>query len=452
MHKLLSKVLSLKNLEQNQFPTMKENDFSKINGTIEELCRSMEIIKNLKFLNLKIIDVAETQKLKRKIRVQYSLVYKVKCNFEFLDEETGELLPLSFSVIVPKLVNGNYFYINGVEYEGVLFLNNYLPIFMEKEKEKNIIIKTMINNFTIILKEKNKRLAQSFVTIFTKKVNLAIFLLVLYANEDKKEIFNEIYGIDNWYEKELEDDDNREYCIVIGDKCICPRVLRPYMPYIAMSFNFLKLNEEKMNNNEYLLRRLGSFFSSNTNTYLEKGTIVKKTIERSLDDTTKRLLKTTSMFELFMREIKQSWSVDQGDFNSVDQKKIKFSELILFPLFKRISDNVYIYLNSRKKNINNTFKIAENIIIQHVTTSEVLQYNDSSSAFHAFKNYKVFYKNIDAGKHVSTNLRNVHKSMIGFADIFSSPLGDSTGLSSFVNTLRSKTIINSTNNTVKVLK
>jgi len=414
---------------------LKKSQYSHILEYIENICRSMEIIEGLTFIDVTVKN--HTDIIRRKININDTEYFRVTCNFTFNTGETIE--KYSFKMCIPKLIDSHYFRIEGVDYFGVVRLNNYKPIHNVTTNSKVILIKTLINNFTIELKDLSKRKNQSFVKVFTKNVNLSL-VLTLLADKSIVNMLNYVFGSDNWerleYTKENLKDIDCSNNIVFADAIINLKVVEPWQEKIITSFNAVKFYFDKMkdqNDDSYIIKQLGKNFSTNTNTFYEKGLVVLRTINRSLDEVTKDILGVETLLELFVLEIKKAENGEFNNYNDVVDKKFKFIENILFPFFKRISDNIYIYLNSRKKRIENVFKVSEDIIIKYVTSSELLQYDDTTSSFDSLVTSKISLTPLEVRKDkIGKKIRQLHESNIGLTDLFSSPNGKSAGLSTFL--------------------
>ena len=416
----------------------KRDQYSKIVKNIKSICRSMDIIEGLEFIGIKKLDHTEIRRMSSEI--DDSEFFRVICYFKFKDpnDEDSVEEEFNFKVSVPKLLDDHYFRINGVDYNGVGVLSNFQPVHNREKKSKTISIKTLINNFIVEIRENSKRKSASYVRVFTKRIHLSLFLLLL-NDCDIDSLFDNIFGEGNWSTmektldavRECKECEEFEY-IHFKDIIIKVKPTENWHYVITNSFGKLFYKRIKEDKN-YTVRQLGKNYSSNTNSYLEKGEIVLKTINRSLDDITAKLLNVNSMMELFIKEIKKSLQDVEIDSNDVREKKVSFIDIILFPLYKRVSDNIYIYLNSRRKNISNVFKIKESIILDAITTSDVLQYNDYTRAFDAFLLSKVSLSPISAKKEkLGRKLRRIHKSEVGVVDLISTPNGKSAGLSSYL--------------------
>ena len=442
---LLSDISSIfSNNEMKSITELKEAEYFNIPHFIEELCRSMEIITGVKFVDLELRDEFDVTRRKRKINLAENRVYEAKLNFTFQKDEEAEIENHNFRIMFPKLIDGNYFEINGTRYSSMFQFNNYKPIHnVNASGNKTVLIKTLINSFSLELKSKSKRISQSTITVFTKKINLALVLLAL--NEfDLDKTLAAVFKPDSWSVSDMDIENfDRTTMITLGEQMITFKESVDVDEFYAVitSFNTLKLQTNKLLDENYLIKKLGSYFTTNTNSYLDKGSIVSKIMIRVLDPETAKLLNVSNLTELLVKEIIFSYYDIRVNPNDIVERKLKFSESLLFPLYKRISDNVYIYLNSRRKNINNVFKIPPEIILQYATTSEVLQYDDKPSMFDAINRYKVSLAPIGSGKQVSEKLRNIEESYVGFLDLFSSPSGKSTGLSTYLNTLANEYII-----------
>lgn len=413
----------------------KARQYDNVVSKIESIARSMEIIEGLKFVNSEVVKGTDVRR--RRSNVDETDFFRLKLNFEFPEEEEG----LSFMVTVPNLQDGNYFHIRGVDYVGIPILTNYRPVHRPdvKKDSTDVIVKTLINVFRLTVKMPSSRRSASSIRVFKKNINMSIVLMIL-SGFNIEEFLNDIVGVDNWERidhNSLTDVEKRSCNIIMfrGSAVKINTDLEVWQQIIVDGLRFTRstINFDRALDRDYVLRILGKNYSSNPSSHLEKGEIVSKTIERSLDDSTSELLGVSNMYELFIKEIKKVASGQVIDSEDVTEKRISFVDIVLFPLYKRVSDNVYIYLNSRRKNVKNVFKIREDIILKYLMNSDILQYRDVTSSFDAFINTKISLIPPGTSKDsVSKAVRDIHRSEVGIIDIFSSPNGESTGLSSFM--------------------
>ena len=439
--------------KKNNLVDIKQDQYSRIMFNIDSICESMSIINGLVYKGHELENNTDIRR--KNFKIDDTEYFRVECNFEFTDEVDG-VQEFKFKVCVPKLLDGHYFRLYGVDYAGIPSLTNFEPIHNEKDGNTTILIKTLINNFNIELKNPKRRKVESNVKVFTKNVNLGLFLL-LVSDCNLHTLFNNVFGEGNWVEVEKDKDStvacNDDDHIIFKDMIVKITNKEAWQQKIIDSLTLAKLYYKKsLEDREYVIRQLGKHYSSNTNSYLEKGDIVLRTIDRSLDNITAELLDVNSMFELFIKEIQKAELDLYSDSNDVLGKRFNFVDSLLFPLFKRVSENVYIYLNSRRKRIENVFKIREDVILSYISSSELLQYVDLTSAFDPLLNTKISLAPIGLRKeNIGRKLRKLHESELGLIDILSSPNGKSAGLSSYIiPTVNSKYRLDS-NSIVKVI-
>lgn len=420
----------------------KSNQYEKqLNEYLDNICKSMEIIENLKYLGCERVD--DTHSRKRNISIAVSRTFELKFKFSFkkVDKETGEETNEEFSLKLelPELINGNYFIINSTKYNSILRLNNYKPIYQKTAFGVDVSFKTLINNFSFSVKNELNKNKTTMIKVFKKNINFALVLLALKGSID--DFLNEVFGEDSYsivdFDKDLIPADKLGYINLKEKLVIFDNInLEPWQLLLIKNLNNCKLQYSKLiHDEEYLIKQIGKKFSTNTNMFYAKGYTVLSAVNRSLDEITAKLLKVDSMFNLLLQEFRNvSFRESLPDRNDIESKKIKYLDSLLFPFYKRISLNIYTYLNSRRKNISNVFKINSDIIIKHITSSDAINYHDLTNKFDAMAIYKLsLAANNISKENIGKKSRNLSESNIGFLDIFSSPNGKTAGLSSFMN-------------------
>jgi DNA-directed RNA polymerase beta subunit len=423
----------------NMFVSYKQDTFNynMLIKNIKNICQSLEKLTNVK---LKDIEIKTKNKIKPTIEENH--LYRITCKFEDLEEEGKEY---KFSFLIPKLISGNYFVINGVRFNSVMELNNYRPVYKYKKNGLNekitVILKTFINRFQIELKLSTRK-SISNVILFRKKVPLVLVLSAIYKNG--KNLLDKLFGENQW--EYIEKDDNRKEddYYIINDKSnnhalyIKKNLIKEWHLVILNTLhNMRRVNlHDFLYDDQYILKMLGKLYTTNTNTYESKGRVIVSSINRSLDNNTKNYLKVDHMGDLFLEIIKEGIERrhDNIEFKSnfITEKRLSFIEIILFPLYKKLSDSLYTYLNNARSSKDNIFKVQERIILDNIHS--VIQYDDSTNCLDILKKIKVSLAPTGISKEATPELlRKLNPSYIGFLDLFSSPNGKSAGLSTFVN-------------------
>jgi uncharacterized ubiquitin-like protein YukD len=150
----------------NMFVSYKQDTFNynMLIKNIKNICQSLEKLTNVK---LKDIEIKTKNKIKPTIEENH--LYRITCEFEDLEEEGKEY---KFSFLIPKLISGNYFVINGVRFNSVMELNNYRPVYKYKKNGLNekitVILKTFINRFQIELKLSTRKSISNVILFRTE--------------------------------------------------------------------------------------------------------------------------------------------------------------------------------------------------------------------------------------------------------------------------------------------
>jgi len=411
----------------------KENDYNSISPIIKIMCKSLEVCDNIEFNRLEMItDEEEIFKRKQTIELENSRLMEAKCVFNIKDEKgdyiindkTKEKEEIGFSFLLPKLLEGSKFLISDVKYYPMIQIIDFKPIF----KKDRMILKTLINKMTINFKKTREKPSNIEVDLYTKKVPL---IYILFSMEEPIDVLRKMFS-----HFEFSDEMIDETSIKIGS-----RFLHIYDEdkneeykqfYMAIIKNTKIKSFDSFLNKTYFIKNLGSKFTSNTNTIESKGQKILYSLFRILDPITQVHLDCNNLVDLILREIKTYTTYNDTQMNLLN-KRIRLSEYILFPLIRRLSDNLYMYLNNPYKNDNklrNIFKINKDIVIDYLKTSELTRYDDSCNSLDVIQKTKATFVGSVGGlsQEIPASLRMLDESYLNRIDLITSPTGDSAGL------------------------
>jgi hypothetical protein len=437
---LLAKLVDPLNKINSEFLYYKENDYKNIIDLLSIICKSIEVCENIRFNRIEVIsDEEKLNKLKRNIDIEDTRLMKVICYFNLLNEkgenikqENGEDFIADFKFFIPKLLDGNKFILKGVEYTPLIQVIDYKPV-INKDR---ITIKTTINKLIITTRKLRNIVRNYEVNLFSKIVPL---LHIIFSMRNPLELITEKF------KGKFEITDKKKYnnplkSIKVGNQFInidLDLELREnsHAKYLALMLsNSKKIKSvDLFKTSDYFIKQLGSKFTTNTNTYEDKGRKILYSLNRILDDISKRFLDTDNLIDLILSEIERQENYNDSQMNLFN-KRIRFSEWVLYPLSQRLSDNLYIYLNSNHKNENklkNVFKIDPYIVINYLLKSELCRYDDQTNSLDIISRTKgTFLGGSISGmtNNVPAGLRMIDETYIGRIDVISSPTGDGCGL------------------------
>ena len=448
------------------------HNFKKLLDTV---CRSLQIIPEIKFLGSEIEEINELRYRYSKLNDTYSNRYR--CNFEIKYKD--EVFPTSFYFDFPILVDDEYFVIDGNQYIPILQLVNFLPVHIDNSSGYKIIIKTLINKLILTvtkpsISENTGRYSSGNITVnlFMKNINLILLLLaILNFNEKDSQLIEENKSnpitrlLDSFFDdyKIVDSSSRGQTNIDLGTKkvIVLDKDLETssYKQIVIDSFKHNRgLSYDKCNDRRYILKQLGKRFTTNESRFYEKSESVLLTLSRILDDISISNFGQDNIYDLMVNEVKLIDDEERLNYNIITNRKLVFNEVFIFPLVKRLSDNLYMYINSNHKSLNklkNIFKIPSQIIFEYLLSSEVIHYNNSVNNLSVLLKYKTSLAPTNSGT-ASSDVKNVNKEYIGIIDLFSTSNSKKTaGVSGYLTPLNGKYIFDTDgfvlpNSTVKL--
>lgn len=447
--------IPLENEFSSNLLTFKGKKFKEIEEEVGHICRSLEVIDTIKFLRTEKITEHTILNAKKHIDLEKHRVERFKCFFKVTNEEDGSEEEVNFHFDIPVFIDDEYFLLYGTRYRPMMQFVNYRPVHnISKEgKTYNIVIKTLINKLVLNLRftKSNDMPVEIVLDLFKKKTNLALVLLLLTDKNIYKimDDFFQDYEVVEVYDKDLIKDGNyidlKTKMFKVNDTDLNTN---PTKFVMLQTLNKLKLNYNSLEvDNDTLIKKFGSLFTTNSNTFKTKGERVLVVISRMLDNITKRYLDSSvdTVYDMLVFEIKNLYKEGIDNNNAVETRRLIFTENIFYPLLERLSNNLYIYLNTNYKSfakLNNVFKIQNDIIVKHITTSELVVFDDSTSSMDTFLREKVSL--IPQGlkkQRISNKLRLLDETYLGMLDIITSSNGDSAGLSTFITPIKHNKIL-----------
>lgn len=480
----LMNIKDKKNIINENTLNFKEKDYSRILDILTIICKSIEIIPEIVFEKIELLDDEyENEKMIRTISIENSRVIKIRIHFKLVnedgsiicDDKTNEELRPTIDLLIPRLIDGSFILFD-VTYYAMLQILDYKSLV----KENMVTIKTLINKMRMEIKKSRKKQSRVELELFRRKdMPLWLVLFSMYKPMEAlmrvfrtKEIF--VYYNDG----SIELDDS---CIEIGNKIlrvggaidsnkgidtlINTKENRDYSFSISIMFESLKEFISDKNVNKFILKYatetdieaffstsepfveiLGSYYSTNTNKFLTKGSNVVHSLNRFLDDISKGYMEVEDMLDMFVKELERinnhnkaletndQETIENNMANNLLNKRVRLSEYIIFPFTKKLSDNMHSILNGNSKDnirinkIQNIFKIDKNIIIKYLLTNNLIRYNDQSNLMSAIANTKASFITSETNNNISNNLRSVPATGIGRIDLITTPTGQSVGL------------------------
>lgn len=313
-----------------------EWDLDKIKTQVEDIFKSIELIDGFKFIECNWVN----ERLSKKEELKKSVFKTINIKIEEFTKTDTLKKEHSYNIQIPELIDGQFFFINGMLKVPIFQIFDNHIIFRQDNK-KNIFLKFK-NNCLSMLTEFNKK--KGFVITMTnnnmsmkKHIPLSLLICSLYSYEDFIKFFNKINISGNPLLDNLLKD-----CVNLW---------------------------ENYTTNE-LLQELGDYRISNINYDKEKkGKSILFAIKSSynIDFYTKKFMKTDCpILEIITALV-------EGQRSDVDlkNKRIRFSEYILMEVIRNVYDMI-CNLNYNKKV---KFKISQSIIMDLCNVSEIIHFN-----------------------------------------------------------------------------
>lgn len=426
---------------------------------MSECCKSLEILKEIKFISCEYQSIDKVYKNNKKEDIEFNIEESklgiINIKFEIItDEETVEV---SKDLYFPELIDNKYFLING---------NKFFPIFQLVDAEcyrtkNSITLKTLLMPLTI----RFERVTISD-TSFKKSFNTKTLTLDLFRN--KIPVFN--YYLSKWgwedtlkyfnvFDHIVVDNEPYEDCYTFKvNKEVVMNVEKSWLDenerqnsiLVATLLSTLngRFSLEKIYEQEYWQRKLGSYFTKNNSNHLEKGVGILSSFERILDETTKRELRIEDEHKLNSYTIVR-WIVCnyeallKQDNMDLANKRLRVYEYLMYSLVLKFSKGIYRVLNQKNVKIKSIKTIFSNIqkgfLVKSIVNNKLVRYMNNVNSIDLFANMlkvTISGPQSSSGGGVSTRMRTLHPSMIGKIDICSTSAGEpgvSLTLSPFCN-------------------
>ena len=404
----------VKNLFNSNIANYKQLQFDNILAMISARAKAVDIEGKIRFLSADVIDNSSNNRTVILEGVSYTKVIRLT----FLVEEEEEAF---IDVEIPKLIDGEYFVLSGVRYKFILSFNNERVALHNKD---NILFKGSQSKFKLVFGASNV----SF-EIFTKKIPFHIPMLILNGYDFTK-FLDDVYGKNAWslLDEKPPKEIGKEQILTLGKQFVVIR--SPYMS--KFQENVLKtlrrLKGMTFQDYENQEKTFAKFISVFSNTKSEKSKLFAflfKNLMHELEDPYDLILSEISLF--FTGKVNN---------NAVEFRELTFVDNILQPLFKALHDRRLTYVNSHFKDRDKILQIfnktiLNSIVIKKMLTSRLLQYDDATRAISSLSSLKISLTSIK-GENVSDEVRDIDHSYIGMIDLFNSPNGDATGLTSYL--------------------
>lgn len=391
---------------------------------IKDICKSLEIIENIKFLDCEIIkeEMPDLKKKKTNVskptefHIEHSRFLTIKIRFELTYKEEHSIKELK--LYFPELIDGQYFLINDNKYCPVLQLvdaetystsnsvtlkTSLMPIVLRNEKYLLSDIKDKVSIKTKFIK----------LDLFRNKINIFHYYFAKFGVERTLDFFKLSNGEDTFIdisEEPLDEEDNLEDSEVLSFKISKNIYLNVWKDWLfsdeknnSIILSTLitafkgRITIDKIYEKDYWKRKLGSNFTKNNSNFLEKSESILSSLERLLDDTTIRNLRIEYCDKKNIYTIIRWMMINYNDLFNIDNmdlanKRLRIDEYLLYPLISKFSQSVYRMINSKNismKKLNTIFSnIKKDFLIKNIYKSDLVRYTNNVNTFDIFTNLK----------------------------------------------------------------
>lgn len=433
---------------------------------IDAIGKGLEILPGIDYLGSKkesIRKVYHPSKNGKAIDVKKSMLEEITMSFKIHtgSEEDGnyEEKNVNMSFYFPKLYKHFYFVINGVHYKPL-----YQLLESGTYRNRNYdVCKTLIMPIQLGLAKKqikfedidgNEYIENTYVlNMFKNTINPFLYFFASKGYEETMEFMGlneyiELIDLSNgeeFYEDMLNFKISNSLGMSIDPDYINDNEEKRIIAFSLLSMFNNRLKFEKINEQEYWIKQLGSNFTKNNSVHYEKGLNILISFERTVDEITKIILRIDEEDKSDIYAIVRwmmNYYIRLGKLDNMDlsNKRIRIYEYIIYPLLRKLSKGVYGLLNKKNPTINDIhsrlFKIPKNLIISVITKNKIG--NRKSILPVQFVNAVNSYDLFSAGlrctmsgpqspfnsKSNNMKLRALHPSYLGKIDLVSTSIGD----------------------------
>ena len=423
--------------------------------TLTDVCKSLEVIPGVKFLDCELVtDETQIDKLFPVKNVLYSQNILAVINFNLSakgDKGVIEEKTIRKILLLPRIVDDFYYYLNGNRYNAVyqmvdrgtytteraLSLKTLLmPIFLTKEAASY----TSECGFTItgnaIKLDLFKRQINLLYYFAAKLGKLSSILNLFNLGEGKVYLTDDYQPSETHYAFKLGRGTKRLVNIQksLFDSPIAPIVL-------VTLINFLSATkpgaaDEENEESFFWQYKLGRIFSTNANANLEKGRSILVSLERILDECTKKNLihilpeDKQSIYDVLKWMFVFYEKLHEDDNMDFATKRIRLTEYVLLPLITKLSESTYRIFNSKRVNLARLETVFSNIgpdfIIKKLVTNQLLRYVSLTNNFDLFSALKLTQGGPQGlgENEIVLKYRGQHPSYVGRVSLMAASAGD----------------------------
>lgn len=425
---------------------------------IIDICKNIEVTGYIKFNNYEYLtdesqfDLTKVNKKHQKKRkgkkysdnnMDISISRYDKLILYFTIDYNGEKREVSNWLLLPKKYKNCYYLINGTKYYPIYQLvDNSTYSGSDKITLKTLLmptaIKRKIEPFKLVNDNKDVDIPYYIFKLFKKESPILLYYLAIFGftKTIKYFGFKNIIKVTDTVQNDLDD----YYYIKCNNNLYikCIKFFFDADSFTASMCAMLKIvmtgrkgTIDLMDNTDYWLTKLGSYFTSTTTNQKEKGKNVLLSFKRILDDTTKKHLKLKDknkkdMYALVRWMVRNFQDIKLKDNLDLKNKRLRLAEYIAGYFSRKISYMTYRILNRNKlldiDYIENCLQFKPTEIINKLVKSPLLRYDNNVNDMDFFNALKYSSKGPSSlgengGGSISIKYRGIHPSHITRLDL-----------------------------------
>ena len=424
-------------------------------GTLADVCKSLEVIPGVKFVNCELVtDETQIDKLFPVKNVLHSRNILAVINFNLSakgDKGVIEEKSIRKILLLPKIVDDFYYYLNGNRYNAVyqmvdrgtytteraLSLRTLLmPIFLTKDA----VSYTAECGFSVsgnAIKLDLFKIQINLLYYFAAKLGkLSLLLEAFNLGDGKVYLSDEYQPVDTHYSFKLGRGTRR---LVNVQKSLFDSPIASVV--IVSLINFLSATkpsatDEEDSENFFWQYKLGRIFSTNASANLEKGRSILVSLERILDECTKKNLihiapeDKSNIYDVLRWMFVFYDKLHEEDNMDFATKRIRLTEYVLLPLITKLSESTYRIFNSKRVNLARLETVFSNIgpdfIIKKLVTNQLLRYVSLTNNFDIFSALKLTQGGPQGlgENEIVLKYRGQHPSYVGRVSLMAASAGD----------------------------
>jgi len=385
----------------------KENE--SILTYLDPICKTLEIIPEIKYLGSSIEPINNIYKFnsnEKTIDIEKSELQLIKMSFVIEKDDRRE--EINKFVYFPKLIDSQYFVING---------NKYFPIYQLLDSgtyrtNKALTLKTLL--MPIVLREKKESFddingnTHNMLTVdldlFRNKIPFLVYFFSKFGYEGTIEYFGledtihilQKEDLDLLDEEELEDNVifgiTKNIYLVVDKSYFQVKNNQIVVGTLLNCFNS-RIKIDKIHEKDYWIKKLGGYFTTNNSNKQEKGEGILLSFERILDEWTKKILRTEEENKQDTYSVVRWMSTNyltlaKQDNMNLANKRIRLYEYLLHPLLIKFSKGTYRVLNGKNSKFEKIKTIFSNIqkgfLVKKIVNNELLRYDNSVNSISLF--------------------------------------------------------------------